>query len=86
MYSLNENETLLINAMFELHEKGVISVAIDIPEYSKKLFPYGCSIEKYNDLVPSLVIEGFLQSSYDAPRDGPILKLTKKALELFSNG
>ena len=86
MYSLNENETLLINAMYALHEKGVISVIVDIPEYSKNLFPNGYSIQKYNDLVPSLVGEGLLKSSYDEPRDGPTLKLTKKALELFANG
>lgn len=86
MYSLSENETRLINAMYVLHEKGVISVAVDIPEYSKMLFPNGYCVKKYNEIVPNLVSEGFIESSYDAPRDGPILKLTDKALEVFANG
>ena len=86
MYSLSEQEFIFLNAMYALHEKDVISVAVEIPEYSKKLFPNGYSIQKYNDLVPGLVGEGFIKSSYDAPRDGPVLRLTDNALDLLGDG
>jgi len=72
--------------MYALHEKGVTSVSVDISENSKRLFPNGYSVQKYNALVPNLVSEGFIKASYDAPRDGPALMLTNKALELFANG
>ena len=86
MHSLNETETCFLHAMYTLHENGITSVAVDIPENSKRLFPNGYSIQKHNALVPNLVSEGFIKSSYDAPRDGPVLTLTNKALELFANG
>jgi len=85
MYSLNEQETSLLKAMCGLHKRGINLVSVEIPEYSKLLFPNGYSVQKFNTIVPNLVSEGFINSIYEAPRDGPILRLTEKTLVLFGN-
>ena len=86
MYSLNEQEISLLKAMCVLHKKGISLVSVELPAYSKKLFPLGYSVQMFNAIVPNLVSEGFIYASFEAPRDGPILRLTEKTLELFGNG
>lgn len=71
--------------MIALSKKGASSVLVDIPENSRTLFPNGFSIEKYNAVVPGLVKSGLIEQNYGAPRDGPVLKLTNKALNLYAS-
>jgi hypothetical protein len=86
MYSLNEQEISFLKAMCILHKKGISLVSVELPEYSKMLFPHGYSVQKFNTIVPNLVSEGFIISNFESPRDGPILRLTEKTLERFGNG
>ena len=82
---LNNTEIEFIHSMLKLHRQGTNSVLVDVSEHSKVLFPNGYSLEKYNQIVPALCKKGLIESHSDAPRDGPVLRLTKKALKALNN-
>ncbi len=81
MDELTKEQLELISSLIKLYHKGVKSVAVD--QYTNLLFPSGFSINEYNEIVPKLVQSNFLNSNYDAPRDGPVISLTEMAIKRY---
>ena len=83
--NISDDEKRLIDAMCQLYAQGVDVVVVDNPKHNQLLFPNGVNNEQYNDIVPRLVQKGIVVSRYDAPRDGPLLSLTKNARDYFGD-
>ena len=81
MDDLNKNQITFILSLLKLRKQGIHNVMPD--QHAKVLFPSGFTISKYNEIIPKLVSEQLLTTEYGAPRDGPVISLTTKAVEQF---
>ncbi|WP_394176376.1 hypothetical protein [Thalassotalea litorea] len=82
MEKLTHEQVALISSLIKLLNRGIKEVNVEL--YASVLFSSGFNVGIYNEVVPTLVKCGLIKSSFDAPRDGPIISLTSKAIEQFS--